>query len=157
MSEPTKLQRLSELAYDFASKVKLGSTEQLLPMFLIERDGKREVIGTPYTNVDEKRTIVINVALEIAERGADAWSFLSETWNPTWREGLVCLASDGKETLLYTWRVHRDERGKCTELVKLDGSPHRANNWISVALNKAMKLHEDFPQTSKEAREEFPI
>lgn len=172
MTEPPKLKELADLAYYFACKVKLGKNEELLPMFLIERDGKREVVGVPYDNLDQKRTMVVNVALEIAERGASAWSFLSDTWfvrraqdelrgpppseDPKRKEGVWCLTSDGKETLIYTWEIFRDEKGNCTALVAQDGSPHRANSWISVALNKAMKLHEDFPQPSKEPKE-FPI
>lgn len=160
MSEPTKLEKLAELAYKFACDLKLGTDKELIPMFVIERGDGREVIGTPFTGLEQKRIMVVNVALEIAEKGADAWSFLSETWfahrakgesldpppseDPKRQEGLMCMVSDGKETFLYTWETFRDQKGNCTEFVKQDGSPHRANSWISVALNKAMQLHQQF-------------
>jgi hypothetical protein len=156
------LEDMADLAYKFACTIMVGTDKELMPMFLIVRDGKNqtEVIGCPFKDDEEKRTMVVNVALEIAQNGADAWSFLSEGWvahrkpdeplgprpseDPNRQEGVMCIASDGKDTQLHTWETKRDPAGKCIELVKCSGDegPQKFTSWIAVALNKAKKLHE---------------
>lgn len=161
MSEPHKLEEMVSLAYKFACDIMVGTTKELMPMFVIERGGKIDVIGCPFKDDVEKRTMIINIALEIADKGADAWSFLTESWfthrkpgeerkgprpseDPNRQEGVICVASDGEKTLLQSWGTKRDLAGNCTELVKYDEGD-KFESWISVALNKAKKLHDQFP------------
>jgi hypothetical protein len=163
----TTLEDMADLAYKFACDIMVGTDKELMAMFVIMRGGETDqhvdVIGCPFKNDEEKRVMVVNVALEIVEKGADAWSFLSESWfarrkqgeplgprpaaDPNRQEGVICLASDGKDTQLHTWETKRDSAGKCAELVRYsDGEgPQKFESWISVALNKAKKLHDDFP------------
>lgn len=158
------------MAYKFACEIMVGTDKELMAMFVVVRGGenkKIDVIGCPFKDDNEKRTMVINVAMEIVEHGADAWSFLSESWfahreqgkpleprpseDPNRKEGVLCLASDGKETLLHTWETKRDSAGKCAELVRYSEGegPQKFESWISVALNKAKKLHDQFPDATE--------
>jgi hypothetical protein len=164
------LEGMADTAYKFACDIMVGTDKELMPMFVIVRGGENQqvdVIGCPFKDDTEKRTMVINVALEIVEKGADAWSFLTESWfasrkpgeplgprpakDPNRKEGVICLASDGKDTQLYTWETKRDSAGKCAELVKYSAGegPQKFESWISVALNKAKKLHDEFPEPAQ--------
>jgi hypothetical protein len=162
----TNLQDMADVAYKFACDIMVGTDKELMPMFVIVRGGENpqtEIIGCPFQDDAEKRTMVVNVALEIVEKGADAWSFLTESWfahrkqgepmgprpaeDPNRKEGVICLASDGKDTQLHTWETKRHPDGRCAELVKYSAGegPQKFESWISVALNKAKKLHDEFP------------
>jgi hypothetical protein len=164
----TTLEDMADLAYKFACDIMVGTDKELMPMFLIVRGGENpqtEVIACPFKDDLEKRTMVVNIALEIVEKGADAWSFVSETWfayrkqgeplgprakdDPNRREGVICLASDGKNTQMHTWETKRHPDGKCAELVKYDEGSRTIYDWISEALNKAKRLHDQFPDAAE--------
>jgi hypothetical protein len=159
----TKLEEMADVAYKFACQILVGGPKDLMPMFVIKRGGKEnkmDVIGTPWADDNEKRTMVINIAMEIADQGCDAWSFLSESWfahrtkgeplgprpseDPKRKEGVICLVGDGQNTLLHSWETKRDEKGNCTALEKYDEGDS-FESWISQALNRAKKLHDQFP------------
>lgn len=164
MSKP-KLEEMVATAHKFACDIMVGTKKDLVPMFVIERGEKVDVIATPFQDDAEKRTMIINIALEIADQGCDCWSFLTESWfahrtqneplgvrpseDPKRREGVICIASDGKETMLQSWETKRDAEGNCTELTKYDEG-QSFQSWISVALNKAKRLHDDFPNGVEE-------
>jgi hypothetical protein len=173
----TEIEQMAELAYKFACDIMVGSSKELMAMFVIQRGGDKkhiDVIATPFRDDNEKRTMVINVALEIADQGCDAWSFLTESWfahrtkdeplgvrpmdDPNRKEGVICLASDGTTTLLHSWETERDEKGNCVRLVKYDEGD-KFESWISQALNRAKKLHDEFPsgidQLAREVTEEL--
>jgi hypothetical protein len=159
----TTLEDMAEMGGKFARDLLVGTKNDLMPMFVIKRSEGIDVIGVPFKDDEEKRVMIINVALEIVEKGADAWSFLTESWfahrrpgeplgprpaqDPNRMEGVICLASDGDSTELYSWETKRDAEGNCTDLVKYgdEEGPKHFSSWISSALNRAKKLHDEFP------------
>lgn len=160
---------MAEMAFKFASDILINRHDSLMPMFVVHRETpepKTDIIGCPFQNDEEKKVMVFNVALEIAEKGADAWSFVTESWfahrekgeplgprpsdDPHRREGLMCLVSDGKTTEMHAWEIIRDADGNCTELVPQE--KHGGfSSWITDTLNQAKKLHDDFPDQTAEA------
>jgi hypothetical protein len=173
----TELEEMAEVAYKFACQIMVGTSKELMAMFVIQRGGDKkqlDVIGVPFRDDNEKRTMVINVALEIADQGCDAWSFLTESWfshrtqgepleprpseDPKRKEGVICLVGDGTTTLLHSWETERDEKGNCIRLVKYNEN-YSCESWISQALNRAKKLHDQFPsgidELAREVTEEL--
>lgn len=168
---PETLEGMAEMAFKFASDVLINKHDDLMPMFVIHREKPEpatDIIACPFQNDDEKRVMVINVCLEVVEKGCDAWSFLTESWfahrgpgaplgprpseDPNRLEGVICIASDGKTTELHTWQMVRDEKGVCSQLVPQE--KHAGfSSWISNALNQAKALHDRFPESTAKAVE----
>jgi len=153
------LEQLCELGYDLASKVLITTKEQLLSSFaLAKRDGSVDVIHCPWRDDREKRESVLTVGHTLIgmKEEVTAYSMLSEVWmsryqrgetsrgkpkdDPKRREGVIVLASDGKDHLFRSWEIGRDASGRCVSLTYTD-SPAGFESWMSEALDRALAMH----------------
>ena len=169
-----ELEKLIEIAYEMASKKLITSKEELLPMFLLSKEGGScDVIGCPWKDNQDKQDAVREVGLHIirSDDKVQAYSLLSECWTSAYKVGekaradrqetdpqrqecVVCLASDGDEHLFYSWKIGRDRRGYCVSLTG-ESKPwgQQDGSWMIEALDKAMQLKDHMEAMKKEIME----
>jgi len=152
------LEQLCEIGYDLASKVLITTKEQLFSSFtLAKEDGSVDVIHCPWADDAEKRETILTIGRTVVtmKEEVTAYCMLSEVWlshyqpgeakrgrpehDPKRREGVVCLASDGKEHVFRAWEIGRDQSGCCVSLTYTE-SPGRYESWMVEALDRALEM-----------------
>jgi hypothetical protein len=158
------LERLTKLAYEQACRIMLGTKQELLTTFVLLKNDNFsggdciDVIATPWKNDTEKQEAITAIGVSIlrSKEPVYAYSMLTECWfssykggkkqraarpefDPQRREGVVCLASDGKKHQFSSWIIERDTQGRCASLTEKT-EPGQWSSWMSDALDKAMRL-----------------
>jgi hypothetical protein len=167
---------LATAAHDYASGILVGTSKPLMPAICIVRAQEPkdclpvEVIGCPWSNDAQKKTMVMKVGKKIASEGARAWSFLSEAWTakatpeehkehkvhvrpmdrPDRNETVFCLIGLGSEhpVKLWSWDIVREagEKSKCLKLSSGACGEPGIESWIAQLLNAAMDFHRLTPE-----------
>lgn len=164
------LDRLTEIAYEMASKKLITTKDELLSMFLLYKGtGQVDVIGCPWHNDQDKQDAVREVGLHMIRSNdpIQAYSLLSECWtsnytlgealradrpehDPKRQECVICLASDGQEHRFHTWKIGRDRHGFCVSLSGGANQGQQQKSWMIEALDKAMEMRDHMEAMKKE-------
>jgi hypothetical protein len=164
MNDDETLEKLTQMASDYATKVMLGTKEQLLPSFVLLKEDpfskelSTDVIAAPWKNDQEKREAVLAVCLSIikSKEAVYAYSMVTECWvsnykvgekaradrpehDPQRGEAIMAFSSTGKKQKFAAWLVERDAEGNCSKLVPKD-ERGTYESWMTTALDKAMYL-----------------
>lgn len=154
-----------QIGEEHAREMMVGSKDQYLTQFtLMKPNDHYDICATPWGEPKEKRDMVFGVAMQAIKSGAIAFSFCTEAWfasssfkgpqkqqpppvgpapseRPDRREGIVLIASDGKERLFNCWEIIRDKEGTCIEL-RLQEEAKGFESWIIDALDRAILLNQ---------------
>jgi hypothetical protein len=146
------LEDMIKLAESQARTVLIGTKAELTPMWLIlDWKGEIEIVATPWNSPHQKHVVTAAMRETMRETGIIAYSLLVEAWfsrlsakeagkeykgpPPSERadrqEAVVALACnrDGR-TLYHNWEIKRDKKGRCIELLRLDGPEDRITSAI---------------------------
>jgi hypothetical protein len=159
MNDNEILEKLTTLAYDYASKSILGNKQQVLTSFvLLKEDQSSDIIATPWKDDAEKREAVMAIASHIirSKEPVCAYSMVTECWgshyqgdekkraerpefDPERHEFVLSVVSTGTEQKFSAWMIERDASGNCAKLIENKESG-KFESWMIEALDKAMHL-----------------
>lgn len=162
--EEMTLTDLMHFGAEHAKQSLVGSKDQYLTCFtLVKPNDHYDICATPWKDDKEKREAVLAVCLQALKEGVVAYSWVTECWFATSsfkgpesqqpppvgpmprdredrKEGIVVIASDGKEKLFDSYEIIRDKKGTCIKLEqqeKVEGF----ESWITDALDRALALN----------------
>jgi hypothetical protein len=145
------LEHMIKLAEDQARRVLIGTREELTPLWLVQSQGKLEVIATPWADSEQKSMTVELMRALMREQSATAYSLLTEAWysvlpaaevGPEYtgpppseradrKEAVIAMAASRDGTHIYRhWEIVRDFQGRTRELRRLDGPEDRISSGI---------------------------
>jgi hypothetical protein len=151
-TEPIALEKLLDLAGQQAEMVCLKLQHTLNPTWVMgSSDGKMAILITPWGDDVEKRLTERLVRKLMREREVVAYSVVSEVWigkgkpgkpyvparlQPDRREGVVAVASNGKEALYRSWIIKRDSDKKVVALELQPAWPEgKTESWMEEMLS----------------------
>ena len=132
----TDLDRLLRVA-EFHARMVLVTHQQdaLTPLFHLVCPGTHDlIVATPFHGDESKDAVAQDIRKLIREHQATAYMFVSEAWmivrskdyvlgkeRPATAkdrvEVVIAVATDGVDHKLARWRIKRDKKGRCVDLV----------------------------------------
>lgn len=113
----------------------IGSKDQLIGHWiLVSQEGHRALIGTPWSNEDERDIVVATIRSALKAFNCIAYSFSHEAWSapepkdsfsddyrpskdPARKEVFIASACDGTTEKLRVYNIIRDADGACKDVV----------------------------------------
>lgn len=156
------LKELMKIAADHAKQMLVGTKDEYMTQFtLVKPNDHFDICATPWRNDKEKRELVLAVCMQALREDAVAYSWCTEAWfatssfegekapppiglaprdRPDRKEGIVTIASNGKERLFCCYEIIRSKEGNCSELREMEKAAG-FQSWITDALDRVILLN----------------
>jgi hypothetical protein len=162
-TEAEVVDNLATTAHDFISRVLIGTDAQVISTVVVDHGDGVEIIGCPWKDDAEKKAMLMKVAVEIGQKGARAWSLVSEAWTatqkpedkgpfvrpmnrPDRKEMVFCLIGTGAEDVhFWSWEIIRGKDGKCEKLGSMCSNQLGMKSWMARILNAGIDFSRLYP------------